>query len=842
MEPRDATTSLGASASAAIPDRIGCYRILQMLGEGGMGTVFVAEQPAPINRRVALKVLKLGMDTPQFIARFEVERQALAVMDHPSIARVYDAGATDTGRPYFVMELVHGVPITEYCDTHRLDTRQRVALMSDVCHAVQHAHQKGVIHRDLKPSNVLVGLQDGRAVPKVIDFGVAKAIDRKLTSLTLYTEVGQRIGTPAYMSPEQMEMSSLDIDTRTDIYSLGIILYELLAGALPFSDELLQRAVSRPELLRQTDAPTPSSRVTSHGDLAPTIAARRRCDATSLRNQIRGDLDWITLKAIAKDRTERYETANALAMDLRRYLELQPVVARPPSARDRVSKFVHRHRAGVSVAIAVFSLMIAATIGLSVLAQRLAVERDRAASQAVRANSIATFLQDTLSSSDPWSGGDRNVTVRDALATASAKIDQSFNNQPLDAAAVRRTIAVTYAGLGLWDEAERLASAALNTQRSSARVPDEEMAKTLGVLADVQESQGRYAEAETAAREALEIRQALNGPEHEAAADSLTQLAGILQKRGQYQEAAAAAEQGLAIRRRRLGPRDEQVADSLKRLASIVAGASADYARADTLLREAVDIRRSHGRDSVHLSVSLNDLAVNQVRMENYAAAESLHREALTVQRRLLGDEHPEVLITLENLGLVYLRTKRFDETFRLLDEILAMRRKHLGDDHTTVARTLANIGTVKLVVKDYPAAVTSLSEATARLRQTLGAAHGELVNPLLSLGDALNGAGSPDAAERRYREALTIGLKAYPADDHPEIARGRRQLGNLLVADKRFAEAEPLLLAAGAAREKRLGRDHATTKAVVADIVRLYDAWNKPDKAAEWRQRTAGK
>jgi serine/threonine protein kinase len=840
MQPQDATTSLGASTPR--PERIGPYRILQVLGEGGMGTVYVAEQSAPISRRVALKVLKLGMDTPQFIARFEAERQALAVMDHPCIARVYDAGATESGRPYLVMELVHGVPITDYCDTHRLDTRQRVALMSDVCQTVQHAHLKGVIHRDLKPSNVLVGLQDGRAVPKIIDFGVAKAIDRKLTSVTLYTEIGQRIGTPAYMSPEQMEMSGLDVDTRTDIYSLGIMLYELLAGALPFSNELLQRAVGRPELLRETDTPTPSSRVTSHGDLASTIAARRRCDATSLRNQIKGDLDWITLKAIAKDRTDRYETANGLAMDLRRYLEFQPVVARPPNTRDRVSKFVHRHRAGVSVAIVVLALMIAATIGLSVLAQRLAVERDRAASEAARASSIATFLQDTLSSADPWSGGNRNATVRDALAAASATVDRSFQNQPLDAAAVRRTIAVTYAGLGLWEEAERLARAALDTQRASARVPDEEMAKTLGVLADVQDDRGKYVEAEASAREALAIRQSLNGQEHEAAAQSLNQLAGILQKRGQYKEAAAAADNGLAIRRRRLGPRDESVADSLKRLASIVAGASADYARADTLLREAVDIRRSRGRDSVQLAVSLNDLAVNDVRRENYDAAESLHREALTMQRRLLGDEHPEVLITLENLGLVYLRTKRYDETFRLLDEILAMRRKHLGDDHTTVARTLANIGTVKLVVKDYPAAVTSLSEAIARLRTTLGSTHAELVNPLLSLGDALHGAGSPDAAETRYREALTIGLKAYPADDHPEIARGRRQLGNLLVADQRFAEAEPLLLAAAAAREKRLGRDHATTRAVVADVVKLYDVWNKPDKAAEWRQRAGAR
>jgi serine/threonine protein kinase len=839
----DALTSPTAPHSASgHPQRIGPYHIVQVLGEGGMGTVYAAEQSTPIARRVALKVLKLGMDSREFVARFEAERQALAVMDHPGIARVFDAGATESGRPYFVMELVHGVPITHYCDSHRLPTRERIELFIDVCHAVQHAHQKGVIHRDLKPSNVLVSEQDGRAVPKVIDFGVAKAVHSTHTDVTVYTEIGQRIGTPAYMSPEQMEMSGLDIDTRADVYSLGVLLYELLTGSLPFDADLLRRATTRPELLRETPPPTPSSRVTSVDAMA-AVAARRRTDVPALRRELQGDLDWITLKAMAAERAERYDTATGLAMDLRRHLDFEPVIARPPSTRDRVLKFVRRHRVGVAIAAAVAVLIIGATAALAVLAQRLAVERDRAASEAARATSIAAFLEETLGSADPWSSGERETTVRDALASAIVKVDQSFQNQPLDAAAVRRTIAATYEGLGLSDQALPLAQAALDVQRARLGNTHEEVARTLGLLSDIHDSKGNYPQAEAAAREALRIRETLTGREDTAVATSLNDLAEVLAKRGQYKEAQATAEEALAIRRRLLPATHEDLADSLKTLASIRTNSAADYKGAEPLLREQLEIRRAAAgsRDSATVAVALNDLAVNAMWQLKYPEAEKFYLESLAIDRRVFGDEHPEVAIIMENLGGVYYRTQRYDETLRLLDQVLAMRKKRLGDDHPMIARTVHNIGAVKSAAKDYAGAVAALTEARQRFLATLGPKHPDLVNPLLNLGDALSATGSTAAAERHYREALELGVAAL-APEHVETTRARRVLGNLLAAAKRFDEAEPLLIAAAEAREKRLGRGHANAKATHGEVAKMYEAWGKPEKAAEWRQRAGGK
>lgn len=839
----DAITSPGtapAGSPSDHPARIGPYRIVRVLGEGGMGVVYLAEQSAPIFRRVALKVLKLGLDTKQFVARFEAERQALAVMDHPGIARVHDAGASETGRPYFVMELVHGEPITVYCDVNRQSPRERAQLMIRVCQAVQHAHQKGVIHRDLKPSNVLVGVQDGEAVPKIIDFGVAKAIDRPLTTHTLFTEIGQRIGTPAYMSPEQMEMSGLDVDTRSDVYSLGVMLYELLSGTLPFSEDLLRRAVTSPGLLRDTDPQTPSARVTGLGEKVSSVASRRSSDPASLRRTLEGDLDWITLKAMAMDRARRYETANAFAMDLQRYLGYEPVTARPPSTHDRVAKFVRRHRAGVAMGAAAALLVIGATIMLGVQAQRLARERDRAEREAARASSVTSFLRETLSSADPWSGGRRDVSVAEALGAAVAKLDQSFLNQPLTAAAVRQTIAATYGGLGRFDEAEALARSALETQRKTLGETHEDVAQTLAVLAELYVKKGQYEPADALAREALAVNRRLTSRDNERVAASLTQLADVLEHRGRYADAHIAAEEGLAIRRRVHGARDARVADSLKTLANIVANGFADYTRVDQLLREALEIRRSvYGRDDANVAVTLNDLAVNRVRVEDFAQAEALYNEAVAINRRVLGDDHPEVALTLENLGGVYYRTQRYDECLELLDEVLAMRRKALGNEHTAVGRTLANMGAVRNGAKDYAGAIPPLREAETRLRATLGAEHPDLVTLLSHLGDALTGSGDRDEAETTFRRAVALGMKTLPPD-HPDTARVRIRLGNLLVATGRFGEAEPLLIAAVDAREMNMGRDHAATRAASADVAKLYAAWGRADKAAEWQQRAS--
>jgi serine/threonine protein kinase len=342
-------------------DRIGHYKLLQQIGEGGCGAVYMAEQEEPVRRRVALKVIKLGMDTKNVIARFEAERQALALMDHPNIARVLDAGATETGRPFFVMELVRGIKITDYCDQNKLSTRERLELFIEVCHAIQHAHQKGVIHRDIKPSNILVTLHDGKPIPKVIDFGIAKATDQRLTDKTLFTQFEQFIGTPAYMSPEQAEMSGLDIDTRTDIYSLGVLLYELLTGKTPFDPkELLQSGLDQMRrTIREKEPQRPSTRLTTmaEGDLA-TTALQHQADPPKLVNLIRGDLDWIVMKTLEKDRTRRYETANGLAQDVQRYLSNEPIMARPPSAFYRFQKMARRNKTIFAASAAVAAALV----------------------------------------------------------------------------------------------------------------------------------------------------------------------------------------------------------------------------------------------------------------------------------------------------------------------------------------------------------------------------------------------------------------------------------------------------------------------------------------------------
>jgi non-specific serine/threonine protein kinase/serine/threonine-protein kinase len=498
--------------------RIGPYKILQQIGEGGFGVVYMAEQEAPVQRRVALKIIKLGMDTRQVIARFEAERQALAMMDHPNIARVLEAGATETGRPYFVMELVKGIPIVEYANRSKLSTRQRLDLFLDVCRAVQHAHQKGVIHRDLKPSNVLVTLHDTRPVPKVIDFGIAKATSHRLTEKTLFTEFRYFIGTPEYMSPDQAEISGLDVDTRTDIYSLGVLLYELLTGTTPFDAVTLRKAgygeIQR--IIREVEPPLPSTRLDTLVREGADTARSQQAEPGTLSRLMRGDLDWIVMKAMEKDRTRRYQSASEFSADIERYLTGQPVMAGPPSVVYRFRKFVQRHRLGVTAAALIAAALV---VGLSLATIGLVQARQEAA----RTQAVNDFLQQLTTrlevepAGDEMSAGEIIERGRELLGDDHALV-----------ASLLMARAASLSTAGRPEQAVEAQREALTLYRTANRGDHPNTAAALSSLGKMLAERHDYAEAEAARREALDMKRRIYGVESEVTADELSELKSLL--------------------------------------------------------------------------------------------------------------------------------------------------------------------------------------------------------------------------------------------------------------------------------------------------------------------------
>ncbi|MHC5003306.1 MAG: protein kinase domain-containing protein, partial [Planctomycetota bacterium] len=560
---------------------IGRYKLLQKIGEGGFGTVYMAEQERPVQRRVALKIIKLGMDTRQVVARFEAERQALAMMDHPNIARVLDAGATETGRPYFVMELVKGVPITEYCDRNKLETEERLSLFTDVCHAVQHAHQKGVIHRDLKPSNVMVTLHDGRPIPKVIDFGIAKALHRKLTERTLFTEYAQFVGTPQYMSPEQAEMSGLDVDTRSDVYALGVLLYELLTGTTPFDAKRLREAgygeIQR--IIREEEPERPSTRVSSlsrgtassavpddEGADAPAtdvqvIAHDRHTDPASLRRALRGDLDWIVMRCLEKDRTRRYETANGLVTDIDRHLRHEPVTASPPSRAYRFRKFARRNRGVLTTACVV---LVALAGGLAVALSALQRERSAVA----EANVVLGFLTDMLSAPEPGPAADPEevggrVTFRELLDQAARRVETEFVDRPLIEAQLRYTIGDTYHGLGHYLEAEPHKQRAWEIRRRTLGDEHPDTLLAARSVARLYRKTGRHEEAREIFERTAELQAQVLGPEDPVTLSTLNGLANTYANMGMHEQAERMHTELWETRERVLGPEDPATLNSM---------------------------------------------------------------------------------------------------------------------------------------------------------------------------------------------------------------------------------------------------------------------------------------
>jgi serine/threonine protein kinase/Tfp pilus assembly protein PilF len=624
-------------------DVIGPYKLLQQIGEGGMGVVFLAEQERPVRRKVALKIIKPGMDTRQVIARFEAERQALAMMDHPNIARVYDAGTTENSRPYFVMELVQGVPITEYCDECNLTTRERLELFVTVCQAVQHAHQKGIIHRDLKPTNVLVAIQDGRPGPKIIDFGVAKAIEQRLTEHTQMTAFAQMVGTPLYMSPEQAELSPLGVDTRSDIYSLGVMLYELLSGTTPFDKERLH-AVPYDELrriIREEEPPRPSARLSSlslreragvreTAKFVTTIAEKRRTEPRRLIQTIHGELDWIVMKCLEKDRNRRYETPNSLARDIERYLHDEPVQACPPSTAYRLRKYARRNRT-LLVAGGAIAAALVVGVGLS------AWQYLRATTESARAQAVSDLLQDMLSSADSGRVKGVDYTVRELLDETSARLGSQLADLPAARAEIHATIARAYCSLLLPDKAQPHFEKAIELQREIDGPQHEKLAAMLVDYAWNLHDQARYVDAEAQIRAALEIydrRGVTGGP----VLNALGILQHVLISSGRYDDAERVTEQALAVAIR--GPESPIKASLLHRYAGM-RNQQGRFVEAEQLARQAVAMHRQlRGDHHPETAWSLHVLANSLQGQQKLSDAESALRESLAIFRRCYGNNH----------------------------------------------------------------------------------------------------------------------------------------------------------------------------------------------------------
>ncbi len=792
----------GAASLRADPaGRVGPYRILKVLGEGGMGTVYLAEQREPIRRRVALKVIRRGAVAPDEVRRFEVERQALALMNHPNIAQVFDAGTTEDGEPYLAMEYVPGPPITDYCDNKRLSVRQRLELFLEVCEGMQHAHQKRILHRDIKPSNVLVTetlnlAERDRPVVKVIDFGVAKSLDQPLTDETLYTGAWL-IGTPPYWSPEMVlaARGGLDIDTRSDVYALGVLLYQLLAGVLPFTADNVMNLLGA---ITDEEPMSPSRRLASLDEETreTTAAQRRRSRARALAAALEGDLDWICLRAIAKERSRRYGSVAELAADVERHLAHLPVVASPPSPIYRAHKFFRRNLAWVVPT----ALMVLALLGGLVARTR---EAERANREAEASRQISEFLIELFEVSDPGEARGSTITAREILGRGAERIRGELVGQPLTHARLLDTIGKVYSQLGLYEPAAPLLEEALGLRQQHLGKNHLHVASSLFNLGFLYEEQGDYEGAETLYRQALAIRERALGEEHPEVAQALRSLANIYRFLGRYEEAETLFQQALAINERLSGPDDVGVAESLRGLATInyIKG---DYEESEALYRRALVIKeRALGKDHPEIADYLNNLANIYFQQNRYELAADFYERALKLGEQALGPDHPEVATDSVNLALVYQEQNRFSEAEAIYRRALPSLEKALGQNHPRVAHCMTNLADLHRRQGRPEEAERLLVQSLAIFEKALGSDH-------FFVADSLFGLAQICLEQERFREAegffqrvLAIREKVnHPG--HPELLEAVRDYATLLRATGREEEATSLEVRFESARPDR--------------------------------------
>jgi serine/threonine-protein kinase len=794
---------------APVGMRIGPYELVREVGRGGMGAVYLAERVDQAYRKqVVIKLVKRGMDTDEVLRRFRHERQILADLDHPNIARLLDGGTTEDGRPYFVMEYIEGQPIHHYCDAHKLSIVERLNLFRTVCSAVHYAHQNLVVHRDLKPSNILV-TADG--VPKLLDFGIAKVLQSEGPTETLTaTAVELRPMTPEYASPEQVRGEP--VTTASDVYSLGVLLYELLTGRRPYQfKSSLPQEIER--VITEEEPEKPSDSL------------------------LRGDLDTIVLMAMRKEPQRRYASVQQFSEDIRRHLVGLPVIARKDTLSYRAGKFVSRHRVGVGVTAVFVLLVIGFGASMAVQSARLARERDAATRERMKAEQVSAFLIDLFKVSDPSEAKGRTITAQEILNKGAEKITTELKGQPEVQATVMDTIGRVYENLGLYDNAAALLEAALKLRRQTFGAEHPAVAQSLNNLAEVVRKQGAHTAAESLYREALQMQLKLLGPEHPDVAESLDNLAIALEDNGDYKAAEPLFRDALQMRRKLFGEEHVEVAESLNNL-GVLLWRTGDYDAAEPLLRQALAAKRNLlGEEHPDVALGLDNLAVVLHLKSDYEAAEPVYREALALFRKLLGPEHPDVATNLSNLAVLLYEKSDYAAAEQMLREALDIQRKRFGEHSAVVANSLTHLATVRRAQGDYSGAEPLYRQALELRRKALPAGHPQIARSLTGLGGLLAEKGTPRQAEPLLREALEILRKAVPKD-HWWTADAESGLGSCLVALRRYDEAEPLLVESYSTLKAKRGERNKLTEQTLKRLVDLYEAWGKPEQAAESRAR----
>ena len=733
------------------PEHVGPYRIVRVLGEGGMGIVYEAAETGPVRRRVAVKVIRAGLRSDDITARFEAERQALALMDHPGIAKVFNAGETETGDPYFAMELVKGLPIDDFCDTQKLSTEGRLQLFIAVCEAVQHAHQKGVIHRDIKPSNVLVTEQDGRPQPKIIDFGIAKALGLQLTDKTYLTQAGFPIGTAAYMSPEQAGSSGVDVDTRTDIYSLGVILYLLLVGRLPVEPSGQNIHAFFYKLASgDSQAPRPSVRFSQLGQIQAALAEARRTNPEHLRRDLSGDLDWIVMKSLDPNRARRYDTAIAFAADIERLLAHQPVTACPPTTIYRFKKFVRRNRAPVAAAaFAGLALVFSTAFAATGMVRARRAER-LAANEAAAAQQVGSFMVDVFKLEGSEAARAERITALELLDRGAKRSELVLANQPTLQGRMMYTIGRAYASLGLYNAATAQFERALRARVRALGPNDPAVGDTELAIGQAKMSFGDMAAAEQHFARALEIRERSVGAADTATASVLAGLASLRWRQGKNAEAESLYGRAIAIDEAKLGKNAAPVARDLAGL-GIVFWAQKRYSDAEPLMRRSLSIRESIlGAGHPDLASLMNNLGALYWSQGRYADALPLYERTRTTYERSLDPTHPNVAANLNNLGETYWKLGRYTEAEPLLRRALSIKEARLGGEDPSLAITLN------------------------------------------ALAGVLRDSGRPAEAEVAYKRALDIRRRAFKPGN-ADLTETVNDYGKLLRDTGRGSEAEAL-------------------------------------------------